>query len=282
MHTLPSLDMSSLTFEQWIMFPWSFPNQFLWLNCQALASAPSKQTAASCNLHKVLFSFLWNAFPCSSPHNPFLIRTDNFCCDFPSSGLSCLMAILFLPCNSEIAGTNPAATRSEHDPVLCLTFLRLGTSWWLLWPVWGCRVCAELGNKSLGVAKFLWEMHITWAMVSITLNKVVTESIENGLDFACSEPFCWGEDPHSTKSHWSLPGEHRSRATGGVTHVRAVCDTEVWATGLRNSSGEHRIYPTALKMDQLKILAAVPKSIQRGSSTASRHTLLCSAALAIY
>lgn len=82
--TLSSLDMSSLTFEKWIMFPWSFPNQFLWWNCQALASAPSKQTAASCNLHKVLFSFLRNAFPCSSPYNPFLIRIDNFYCDFSS------------------------------------------------------------------------------------------------------------------------------------------------------------------------------------------------------
>lgn len=162
--TLSSLDMSSLTFEQWIMFPWSFPNQFLWWNCQALASAPSKQTAASCNLHKVLFSFLRNAFPCSSPYNPFLIRIDNFYCDFSSPVLPCIMTILFQgpisPCNSEIAGTSPSATCSEHEHVLYLIFLKLGTSWILLLPVCGCSVHAELGNKWLWVAKVLWEMHI--------------------------------------------------------------------------------------------------------------------------
>lgn len=119
MHSLLSLDTGSLTFEQWIMLPMSFPNQFLWWNRQALASAPSEQTAASCNLHKVLFSFLWNAFPCSSPYNPFLIRIDNFYCDFSSSGLPCIMAILLQgsisPCSSEIAGTSPGAPWSEHE-----------------------------------------------------------------------------------------------------------------------------------------------------------------------
>lgn len=127
MHTLFSLNMSSLTFEQWIVFPWSFPNQFLWLNCQALASAPSKQTAASCNLHKVLFSFLWNAFPCSSPHNPFLIRIDNFYCDFSSSVLPCIMAILFLPCNSEIAGTSPSPIWHAQSMSMCC--ISLSWSW---------------------------------------------------------------------------------------------------------------------------------------------------------
>ena len=68
-----SLDMSSLTFEQWSMFPWSFPKQFLWWNCQVLASGTSKRTAASCNFHKVFFSF---EMPFFAHHHPFLFSLE--------------------------------------------------------------------------------------------------------------------------------------------------------------------------------------------------------------
>lgn len=254
MHTFLSLDMSSLTFEQWIMFPMSFPHQFLWWNCQALASAPSKQTAASCNLHKVLFSFLWDAFPWPSPYNPFLIRIDNFYCDFSSSVLSCIVANFLQgpisPCNSEIAGTSPSAAWAEHEHVLYRIFLKLGTSWTLLLPVCGCSVCAGLQtndckNKSpVGDARHSsnginnsqqssdW---VYWKWSSLCILKAL---------------LLWGRviPPWKAQeqSHW------RCNPPG------AVWDTEVWVTGLGSSSREHRINPTALKMDQLEDPGSCP------------------------
>lgn len=61
------------------------------------------------------------------------------------------------------------------------------------------------------------------------------------------------------------------------------CDTEVWIIRPRESSREHRIYPTALKMDQLcvKSWQLSLKPPKGEGSSASRHTLPFSVALAI-
>lgn len=67
------------------------------------------------------------------------------------------------------------------------------------------------------------DMCITYATLSVPLNKAVAESFENGLDFAFSKPFC-------SEDEWSLPGKNRD--IWGIEHVRAVCDTEMWIIGL--------------------------------------------------
>lgn len=68
----------------------------------------------------------------------------------------------------------------------------------------------------------------------------------------------------------------------GLAHVRAVCGTEMWIIGLEGSSREYKIFPTALKMDQLHIKSwqLFLKPSKGGSSTACRHASPCSIALA--
>lgn len=135
--TLSSLYMSSLTFEQWSMFPWSFPKQFLWWNCQVLASATSRQTAVSCNFHRVLFSFLWNAFLCSPPSIPFLIRIDNLYYNFSSTVLPCIMTIFL------------------QGPILPCSLQRL-VSWF--WDCWNNSLLLHGQNMIMCCVSFAWSL----------------------------------------------------------------------------------------------------------------------------
>lgn len=150
-----SPDMSSLIFEQWSVFPWSFPKQFLWWNCQVLASATSKQTSASCNFCMTWLCFLWNAFLCSLPVILFFIWIDNWYYNFSPTVVPWIKAVLLWGSISPrvLQGfiwwlweprDSSLLLHGQSRPYLI--FLKSGMSWWLIMTLYGHRVWAELGQ----------------------------------------------------------------------------------------------------------------------------------------